>query len=194
MGSKYKKEELERLMLVENKSYEEVGRMFNCTGSNIRKICRRFEINVPNKRIINPKEHFNKNKVKNKQKCLNCNSQFVSYATSEGKYCSRSCFTIHKKKVKYEHYLANPHLFENKIVRMRWIKPIILKEQNCKCAVCKMKNEWESEKLVFILDHIDGNAANNLRDNLRLVCPNCDSQLPTYKSKNKNSARTYRYT
>lgn len=26
-------------------------------------------------------------------------------------------------------------------------------------------------------------------DNLRLVCGNCDMQLPTYKSKNKNSDR-----
>ena len=40
--------------------------------------------------------------------------------------------------------------------------------------------------------HIDGDASNNFRDNLRLVCPNCDSQLDTYKSRNKNSTRTHR--
>ena len=46
-----------------------------------------------------------------------------------------------------------------------------------------------------MLDPIDGNAENNNRENLRLVCPNCDSQLDTYKSKNKNSARAkYRRT
>lgn len=47
-------------------------------------------------------------------------------------------------------------------------------------------------ELHFILDHIDGDASRNDRDNLRLICPNCDSQLPTYKSRNKNSARTFR--
>lgn len=36
---------------------------------------------------------------------------------------------------------------------------------------------------------IDWNASNNKRENLRLICPNCDSQLETFKSKNKNSAR-----
>ena len=41
------------------------------------------------------------------------------------------------------------------------------------------------------VDHIDGNASNNRRDNLRCICPNCDSQLDTYKSKNKNGARYY---
>lgn len=52
-----------------------------------------------------------------------------------------------------------------------------------------MLDTWNNSELVFVLDHIDGNADNNNRDNLRLVCPNCDSQLDTFKSKNKNSAR-----
>ena len=40
--------------------------------------------------------------------------------------------------------------------------------------------------------HINGDAAYSARENLRLICPNCDSQLDTFKSKNKNSARTKR--
>lgn len=40
-----------------------------------------------------------------------------------------------------------------------------------------------------MLDHIDGDAANNRRDNLRMVCPNCDSQLPTFKSRNRGKGR-----
>lgn len=54
-----------------------------------------------------------------------------------------------------------------------------------------MGDSWNGIKLVFILDHIDGHANNNQRNNLRLVCPNCDSQLDTYKSKNKNGDRKY---
>lgn len=43
--------------------------------------------------------------------------------------------------------------------------------------MCKCKNPdiWNNKPLVFILDHIDGHANNNSRDNLRLICPNCDS-------------------
>ena len=55
-----------------------------------------------------------------------------------------------------------------------------------------MQDTWNNKKINFILDHIDGNAANNDRSNMRLICPNCDSQLDTYKSKNKNSARNFR--
>ena len=72
------------------------------------------------------------------------------------------------------------------------IRDYILKEQNCKCAICGLPNIWNNKELKFILDHIDGNASNSCRENLRLICPNCDSQLDTYKSKNKNSARNAR--
>lgn len=46
--------------------------------------------------------------------------------------------------------------------------------------------------LEFVLDHIDGDATNNARENLRMVCPNCDSQLPTFKSKNRGKGRHFR--
>jgi len=43
-----------------------------------------------------------------------------------------------------------------------------------------------------VMDHIDGNADNNSLDNFRLVCGNCDMQLPTYKNKNKGNGRAWR--
>lgn len=39
------------------------------------------------------------------------------------------------------------------------------------------------------LDHIDGNPENNELDNLRLICPNCHAQTPTYKGANKGNGR-----
>lgn len=37
----------------------------------------------------------------------------------------------------------------------------------------------------LILDHINGINNDNRLENLRIVCPNCDATLDTYKSKNK---------
>jgi hypothetical protein len=67
------------------------------------------------------------------------------------------------------------------------VREYILREQNGKCAICKALPSWNDKPLVFVLDHIDGHSKNHNRDNLRLICPNCDSQLPTFKSKNKGN-------
>ena len=68
-------------------------------------------------------------------------------------------------------------------------KDLILLEQNNMCAICGCAPYHNGKPLVFVMDHIDGDATNNVRDNIRLICPNCDSQLDTFKSKNKHSTR-----
>lgn len=72
------------------------------------------------------------------------------------------------------------------------IRNYVFDEQNGKCAICGIGDTWNNKKLVFVLDHINGDASNSSKENIRLICPNCDSQLDTYKSKNKKSARTFR--
>lgn len=72
------------------------------------------------------------------------------------------------------------------------IRDFVLEKQNFKCAICGISNEWNGKPLNFVLDHINGDCSNSSYNNIRLICPNCDSQLDTYKSKNKNSARNAR--
>lgn len=53
-----------------------------------------------------------------------------------------------------------------------------LKER--KCEKCNQGELWLGEKISLILDHIDGNNKNNVLDNLRILCPNCNAALPTH--------------
>lgn len=69
-------------------------------------------------------------------------------------------------------------------------KKYLIKVQGHKCSICKRKT-WRGKLIPLIFDHIDGNRTNWSFNNCRLICPNCDHQLPTFAGrniKNKNES------
>lgn len=122
--------------------------------------------------------------------CLICNKKLQSGHKTN--YCQKHLIEFNKKQ-KVQHWLETGDVGMTVDTTIRGaIREYIYERQNNKCAICGIDNVWNDMQLNFVLDHIDGNAANSTPDNVRLVCPNCDSQLPTFKSRNKNSARTAR--
>lgn len=53
-----------------------------------------------------------------------------------------------------------------------------------KCEVCGITH-WNGELAPLELDHINGNHKDNTLSNLKILCPNCHAQTPTYRSKNR---------
>jgi len=57
------------------------------------------------------------------------------------------------------------------------------------CAVCGIST-WINKPLVLILDHINGKNDDCRLENLRLLCPNCNSQTDTFCGRNVGKHRT----
>ena len=187
---KYIKEELEKLIFEQKLPYTQIGKLYGVSDTYIKKMCNKLgiQLKVRSKFPDDWKPH--NTKIKQDVKCIHCNNECDVYSK---KYCSAKCQQEYQSNLRYKDFIENNDKYCRENYTPKTFKSRFLEEQNNECAICKMNTIWNDKKLVFILDHIDGDASNNKRENLRLVCPNCDSQLDTYKSKNKNSARKSRY-
>ena len=120
-----------------------------------------------------------------KYNCICC-GVYVERFNSTGKYCSIKCQATHQSKQKLEAWLEN-----NEKVGKTIVKRYLVEKHGDKCSVCGV-DHWLNKPINLEIDHIDGDAYNNVPMNLRLICPNCHSQTATYKNRNKGNGRKMR--
>jgi len=122
--------------------------------------------------------------------CEGCGQEL--FRRHQQKFCSNKCQRAAERVERTRRWLetgATPYVGG---ARGHFVKRYLIEAQQHLCDICGSPDQWMGMQLMFVLDHIDGDSGNNARDNLRLVCPNCDSQLPTFKSRNRGKGRFYR--
>ena len=105
------------------------------------------------------------------------NSHFTGSAWNQGERYKplREKRPLSEILVENSDYLTSHHL------RLRLIEEGV-KEH--KCEGCGL-TEWRGQKISLELEHKNGNNLDHRIENLEVLCPNCHSQTPTYRGKNK---------
>lgn len=181
------KENLEQL--IQNKvAYEEIGRLYGCSGQNIKKVAKRLGIEITPRRKINEKEHFNKG-TGVKKYCLNCGKELPNTAK---KYCSIEC----QHEFEYKQWIEEWKLGNKNGKIGNWgqlshhLRRYIFEKFGNKCCKCGWgETNPYTGTIPLEIDHIDGNYENNSEDNLQLLCPNCHSLTETYRGANRGNGR-----
>lgn len=76
-----------------------------------------------------------------------------------------------------EKVMIKNSIYDRGSLKKRLLKNKILEN---KCSICGLLPKWKSKKLVMVLDHINGINNDHRLKNLRLLCPNCNSQTSTF--------------
>lgn len=110
------------------------------------------------------------------------------------KYCSNLCQQEYQYLIFIEKWKAGKvRGLRSTGVVLNPIKKYLRRKYGNKCCLCGWSKINKKSGLVpLVADHIDGNWHNNTEENLRLVCPNCDSLSPTYAALNKGNGRKNR--
>lgn len=121
--------------------------------------------------------------------CIHCGTESIWSHQKTNKYCGNQC----QQDFQYTQYITEwkqglQDGRKGKLQTSGYIHRYILEKQKGKCAGCGI-DSWCDKPIKLELDHANGNATDNTEKNLRCLCPNCHSQTPTYKAKNKGNGR-----
>ena len=96
-----------------------------------------------------------------------------------------------KDILKYQQGRQNQALVKREYLKWRKDQkpPIPERCDILNCHFYKNPVEWNGKKLNLILDHINGVSGDNRPKNLRLLCPNCNSQQSTHGGGNKGKVK-----
>lgn len=126
--------------------------------------------------------------------CLICGEEFRKRTTGYS-CCSRKCLSQHSWNLKKEQINKTGIIVSLSGGEDRnQAKKYLIEKHGHKCMGCGISEYYHfvnhsMEPVPLILDHIDGYASNNHIGNLRLLCPICDHNSPTFGSKNFGRGR-----
>ena len=126
--------------------------------------------------------------------CLHCDAELKPSPTrkqvGEKRYCGITCQHAYQSGLKWKNFREGKYLGTLMgFSTGSWPRALLTEEFGYKCNACGIPGEYNGKPITLEVNHKDGDAKNNVLENLEFLCPNCHSQTPTFRALNKKSAR-----
>ena len=121
--------------------------------------------------------------------CKNCGKENPAKLSTTNTYCNNQCQFEWQRDNNISEWLAGGPCWLHK--NPNWVRWFLMLRDGDGCNICGITT-WNQLPIVLECDHVDGNSTNCHPNNLRLLCPNCHSQTPTFRGKNKGNGRISR--
>jgi hypothetical protein len=157
---------------------------FKIGKTNITKVTKVNKGCTAKSRLTPKVEKENKFETVPEKECLNCSSM----VKIQKKFCSTRCCCTYKSNSLFKEWVEFRDIKDIPNSRLRKYLTTLFGYKCSKCGI----DSWQGNKITFEVEHIDGNSSNCHPSNVCLLCPNCHSQTPTYKAKNKGNGRLSR--
>ena len=195
---------MDKNLFQQNKSLRQISRETGKSLTAVRYWFHKYRLNIPPKLPIISDDmiRFAVSKAKSCAGALRILER--SYVGSNYRFLQRE---IHRLKIPTNHWESygrvKPRISLDRVLvensqyhldsgkRKRIINDGLLDYQ---CEICGLAPSWNGKPLTLRLDHRNGKNRDHRISNLRFLCPNCDSQLPTYCSKNRVYQRSINST
>lgn len=112
-----------------------------------------------------------------------CRMKFGFAAQSWQKARRRGEISTRRPGMPLEELLSGPRSRNH--LKQRLLREGLLKNECSKCGI----KDWLGNPLSMHIDHINGSGGDHRLENLRMLCPNCHSQTPTYGGRNTRLKR-----
>ena len=166
-------------LLKAGKSYDEIVAAVGCSKATITYHAKRLGLSSPRRPTYDwaaIQSYYNEG-----HSAQECRDKFGCSNGAMSEAVNRRVFK-HRPPKPLDEYLVETCQGSRFHIKRKLIESGALRNE---CYECRSPPVWRGKKLVMVLDHINGIHDDYRRENLRLLCPNCNSQMDTFAGRNR---------
>lgn len=136
-------------------------------------------------------KHFNLDNKGNNHKTLKkrCDEEGLSHTHLKegGRKAQTQALRMRNKAIPLEEVMVENSTYSRTHLKNRLIQNKVIPYE---CRECGRPPTWRGKSLSLVLDHINGVSNDHRLENLRFLCPNCNSQTETFAGKQNRKTHT----